>query len=205
MRAFSDVAFADMLADVDGRRLLPNQQERFVALLAEQSPIYAGRSTGDAERVRGYLLASFEAMGLPPSAMPFVIEELESGLNPYVVAAAAKALRGARDISDLIAPLLLAAIDRIRGSDDVVCFNFRRDRGAQDAPTTALMELFRTLAWLGPRAGEAEAPLKAMLSRQPPGFSVQVRAEIEKALAAVSGSGLTTKASGENLTLGARV
>jgi len=194
MRAFSDVAFADILADVDGLRWLPNQQERFVALLAEQSPIYAGRSTGDAERLRGYLLASFESMGLPPSAMPFVIEQLESGLNPYVVAAAAKALRGAGDISGLIALLLLAAIDRIRGSDDVVCFDFRGDRGVQDAPTTALMELFRTLAWLGPRAAEAEAPLKAMLSQQPPGFSVQVKAEIEKALAAISASGLTTKA-----------
>lgn len=126
--------------------------------------------------------------------MLFVIEALESGLNPYVVAAAAKALRGARDLPDSIAPLLLAAIDRIRGSDDVVCFDFRRDRGAQTAPTTALMELFRTLAWLGPRASGAEPPLKAMLSQQPPDFSVQVIAEIEKALAAVSGSDLTTKA-----------
>ena len=71
-------------------RASPDQRDALAALLAEQSPLYAGRSTGDAERLRSYLLASFELMGLPASAMPFVIEELESGLNPYVVAAAAK-------------------------------------------------------------------------------------------------------------------
>jgi protein SCO1/2 len=111
-----------------------------------------------------------------------------------VVAAAAKALRGARDLPSHIGPLLLAAIDRIRGSDDVVCFDFRADPRTGDAPTTALMELFRTLAWLGLRASEAEAPLKAMLGQEPPGFSAQVKAEIEKALAAVCRGSMPTQA-----------
>ena len=130
MRAFSDVAFADIIAEVNRLRASPDQRDALAALLAEQSPLYAGRSTGDAERLRGYLLASFKSMGLPASAMPFVIEELESGLNPYVVAAAAKALRGARDFPDRVAALLIAAIERIRGSDDAVDFDFRADRGA---------------------------------------------------------------------------
>ncbi len=186
MRAFSDVAFADIIAEVNRLRASPDQRDALAALLAEQSPLYAGRSTGDAERLRSYLLASFESMGLPASAMPFVIEELESGLNPYVVAAAAKALRGARDFPDSVAALLIAAIDRIRSSDDAVDFDFRADRGAADAPVTALMELFRTLAWLGSRAGEAATPLREMLGQQPPCFSAEVRGEIETALAAVS-------------------
>ncbi len=181
----SGVAFADILAGVDDLRSQPDQREAIAALLAEQSPVYAGRSSGDAERLRGYLLASFETMGLPASAMPFVIEELESGLNAYVVAAAAKAMRGARDLPEQIVPLLLEAIERLRGSDDVVCFDYRNPASG-DAQTTALMELFRTLGWLGPRAFAAEAPLKAMLGQQPGNFSAQVRTEIEKALAAVS-------------------
>jgi cytochrome oxidase Cu insertion factor (SCO1/SenC/PrrC family) len=189
----SGVGFADILAGVDGLRSQPHQREAIAALLAEQSPIYAGRSTGDAERLRGYLLASFETMGLPASAMPFVIEELESGLNSYVVAAAAKAVRGARDLPERIVPLLLEAIERLRGSDDVVCFDYRNPPSG-DAQTTALMELFGTLGWLGPRAAAAEAPLKAMLGQQPSNFSAQVRTEIEKALAAVSRAGAPAEA-----------
>jgi cytochrome oxidase Cu insertion factor (SCO1/SenC/PrrC family) len=181
----SGVAFADILASVDDLRSRPDQREAVAALLAEQSPVYAGRSTGDAERLRGYLLASFETIGLPASAMSFVIEELESGLNSYVVAAAAMAMRGARDLPEQIVPLLLEAIERLRGSDDVVCFDYRKP-ATGDAQTTALMELFRSLGWLGPRAAAAATPLKAMLGQQPNNFSVQVRTEIEKALAAVS-------------------
>jgi cytochrome oxidase Cu insertion factor (SCO1/SenC/PrrC family) len=186
MRAFDEIALAGVLADVDRLRRSPDQRDAIVALLAEQSPIYAGLTTNNAERLRGYLLASFETIGLPDSAMPFVIEELESGLNSYVVAAAAKAVRGGRELHEQIVPLLLEAIERLRGSDDVVCFDYRGKPATGATQTTALMELFRTLGWLGPRASAAETPLKAMLGQQPSNFSVQVRTEIEKALAAVS-------------------
>jgi cytochrome oxidase Cu insertion factor (SCO1/SenC/PrrC family) len=185
MRAFADVAFAEIIAEIDRLRAAPDRQDALAAMLAEQSPIYAGRSSNDAERLRGYLLASFETTGLPTSALPVVIEELENGFNPYVVAAAAKAIRGARDLPNAIARLLLAAVDRIRGSDDLVSFDLRAAPAA-GAPVTALMELFRTLAWLGPRANGAQAPLGEMLERQPACFSTQVIAEIKIALAAVS-------------------
>lgn len=193
MHSFGGVAFADIVADINRLRSKPADREAIAALLAEQSPIYAGRSTGEAERLRGYLLARFETMGLPNSAISFVVEELDNGLNPYVVAAAASALRGAGDLPDGIVPRLLTAINRIRGSDDEVCFDFSpKPVAGGDAPNTALMELFRTLAWLGPRAAEAEAPLKAMISQHPCGFSARVRAEIENALGAVSqGNGPT--------------
>ena len=185
MRAFSDVAFAEVIAEIDRLRAAPDRRDALAAMLAEQSPIYAGRSSNDAERLRGYILASFETTGLPTSALPVVIEELENGFNPYVLAAAAKAVRGASDLPDAIAGLLLAAVDRIRGSDDLVNFDLRAAPAA-GAPVTALMELFRTLAWLGPRANGAQAPLAEMLGRQPACFSAQVNAEIMIALAAVS-------------------
>jgi cytochrome oxidase Cu insertion factor (SCO1/SenC/PrrC family) len=194
MHSSASIAFADVLADVDRLRCSPDQRDAVVALLAEQSPVYAGRSTGDAERLRGYLLASFETMGLPAAAVPFVIEELENGLNPYVVAAAAKAIRGARDVPEQTVTLLLEAIERLRSSDDVVCFDYCCEPAPGDAPITALMELFRTLAWLGSRAKQADAPLRAMLAQRPPGFSVQVRPEIEMALAAVSRGDMPTEA-----------
>jgi cytochrome oxidase Cu insertion factor (SCO1/SenC/PrrC family) len=180
---------ADIVAYVDRVRALPGSGDDLVELLAEQSPIYAGRSTNEAERLRGYLLASFELTGLPVSAMAFVIEELENGLNPYVVAAAAKAVRGGGNPSSLpgrIAPLLLDAIDRIRQSDDLVCFDGCAVPAGGASSTTALMELFRTVAWLGPHAGTALPALQAMLEREPPAFSRAMLADIEKAIVAVS-------------------
>jgi protein SCO1/2 len=177
---------ADIVAYVDRLRALPDAGDELVDLLAEKAPVYAGRSTGEAERLRGYLLASFEATGLPASALAFVIEELETGLNPYVVAAAAKALRGASSLPERIVPLLLDAIDRVRQSDDVVRFDSRAAAASGTTPHTALTEMFRTLAWLGPRAGAALPALQAMLARDPPVFSAAVLAEIEKAAAAVS-------------------
>jgi protein SCO1 len=182
--ALEAVASINPFAKVDRLRA-SHDTEALANLLAEQSPIYAGRGSSEVQRLRGYILASFETTQLPAAALPFVVEELEIGLNPYAVAAAAKALRGARDLPERITVLLLDAIDRIRSSDDVVRF----DRGADhstEPPTTALMELFRTLAWLGSRGRKAEAQLRAMLVQQPPGFSTRVRTEIEKALAAIS-------------------
>jgi len=177
---------AEVFARVDHLRSLPGRGDDLVNLLPEQSPIYRGRPTGDAERLRGYVLASFEQTGLPESAMAFVIEELESGHTPYVIAAAAKAARGARTVPAHIVPLLLDAIERVRQSDDVVSFDRSGLTGDGAPPTTALMELFRTLAWLGPRARVAVTSLKEFLERQPPAFSDLVRADAEKAVAAVS-------------------
>jgi hypothetical protein len=185
VRALDDMAVTEILRE-HRRRCLLAAPDAIVSLLAEHSSIYAGRSTADADRLRGFLLARFEATGLPASALPYVIRELESGLNPHVVAAAAKALRGGREFPGYIVSLLLGAIDRLQGSDDVVYFDFPARPAAKKRPGTALMELFRTLAWLGPRASEAEAPLKAMRGRRPYGFSPEVMAEIEKAVTAIS-------------------
>ncbi|MEA2937948.1 MAG: hypothetical protein QOC56_1452, partial [Alphaproteobacteria bacterium] len=103
---------ADIVAYVDAVRRRPVRRNELVALLAEQAPLYAGRGTNEAERLRGYMLASFQAIGLPPAAMHYVLEELQTGLNPYTVAAAAKALRGAANPPDAVVRLLLLAIDR---------------------------------------------------------------------------------------------
>jgi cytochrome oxidase Cu insertion factor (SCO1/SenC/PrrC family) len=192
MRAFDGATpVEDILAYVDRVRAAPALRDDLVGLLPEQAPIYAGRSANEAERIRGYMLASFETTGLPPAAIDYVLEELESGLNPYAVAAAAKAMRGAHGIPERAAPLLLQAIDRIRFSDDFVGF----ERGAAGpvgrTSTTALMELFRTLAWLGPRAGAALGRLQAMIGPEAGAFAPAVRVEIEKAVAAMSRAAAT--------------
>jgi cytochrome oxidase Cu insertion factor (SCO1/SenC/PrrC family) len=177
---------ADMFAAVDRLRALPGSGNYLANLLPEQSAIYVGRPSGDAERLRGYVLASFEQTGLPETAMAFVVEELESGDSPYVVAAAAKAARGANAVPEHIVSLLLDAIERISQSDDVVRFKHDEPLENGAAATTALMELFRTLAWLGARASTVLPSLEAMLQRRPSAFSDAVRADIENAITAIS-------------------
>jgi protein SCO1 len=182
----------DIFAYVDRLRATPASRDDLLGLLPEQAPLYAGRSANQVERIRGYLLASFETTGLPAAAVDYVLEELETGLDPYAVAAAAKALRGAHVVPDQAVPLLLKAIDRIRLSDDFVCFE-PADAATSGRPsTTALMELLRTLTWLGRRAVAALADLKAMVEPGAAALAPAVRLEIDKAIDAVSRSGPPT-------------
>jgi len=85
-----------------------------VELLPERIPVYRGRSANIVNRMRGYLLAAFEGAGLPEEALPYVFEELESGREAYVVAAAARALRGRDSRSSDAVPFLLKAIENIK-------------------------------------------------------------------------------------------
>src|SRR4051812_4867048 len=111
-----------LAARIDAARGRPDAAEALVAMLPEQSPAFAGQGTNDAERLRGYILAAFESTGLPPQAEPFVLEELETGRTPYTVAAAARALRAASAVPDEAPRLLVRAIARLRGDDEVVSF-----------------------------------------------------------------------------------
>lgn len=178
---------SDAAARIDALRVAPGGAEAVADMLAEQSPIYAGLGSNEAERLRGYVMASFEAVGLPPPGLPSVLEELETGRNAYLVAAAAKALRGAETPPADAAPLLLRAIERMRRADDIVRFDrfdaFLHDPAA-GPPVTALMELFRTLAWLGARARGSLEAMKEM--RAAGGFSPAVTAELEAAVAAAA-------------------
>lgn len=120
-----------------------------VALLAERHPLYAGLDANSAVRLRGYVLAAFARTGLPEAALPFVIEALETGQHPYLVGAAARALRGAPRPEAWMAPLLDRAVERMRSNDDTFSLD---EFGAQwpiDFPTTAAGELEKAVAWIG--------------------------------------------------------
>jgi cytochrome oxidase Cu insertion factor (SCO1/SenC/PrrC family) len=175
---------ADLAARVDAIRRLPDAAATLAAMLAEQSPLFAGRGANEAERLRGYILASFETAGLPPEAVPFVLEELETGQNVYTVAAAARALRGAREVPAEAPALLVGAIERLRRADDVVLFDRFEPVAASASGVTALAELARTLALLGPLAKAAIAELEALVDREGEALSATLRAELAEAVEA---------------------
>jgi len=177
---------ADLSAQIDATRRMPDAAGKLAAMLPEQSPFFAGRGTNEAERLRGYILASFETAGLPAGAVPFVLEELETGRNPYTVAAASRALRGAPKAPAEAPALLVGALARLRGADDVVSFERFAPAPAREPAVTALAELARTLALLGPRAKPALADLKALLDAEGDSFSPAVRDELAKAVEALA-------------------
>jgi cytochrome oxidase Cu insertion factor (SCO1/SenC/PrrC family) len=142
---------AEIVKNIVAIRCTPARREELVPLLAEQCPIYQNLSTGEAERIRGFILASFETIGLPEAAMPFVLEELETGINPYTVAAAAKALRGAEEVSDRFLSLLVAAAQRIAGNDDNVQYDTIDAGDRTTKRTSARTEILQTSALVGAR------------------------------------------------------
>ena len=140
---------------VDAVKLDPRHRDRLVELLPEQLSLYAGRSTNATVRMRGYITAAFEHVGLPDAALPYVLEELESGNDAYLVAAAASALRGLDRPTGRLVPFLLKALENMRYVDDAVSFDTYRPRWPLPSYTTATEEIMRTFAWLGEAARSA--------------------------------------------------
>src|SRR6185295_16972596 len=116
-----------------------------VALLDEQSSVYEGLGSGEAERLRARIFLALADATLPPAALPFILEELETGSDRVATAAAAIALRGASGPAPETEALVLKAMDRLALAD--APFAPRPGR-------TALQEVVATLAGL-PCAGEA--------------------------------------------------
>jgi protein SCO1/2 len=140
----------------------PQHREQLVELLPEQSPLYAGRGTNATTRIRGYILAAFERVGLPDAALPYVLEELESGRDAYLVAAAAKALRGLERPTSSVVVFLLKAVANIQYRDDAVSFDCYRPQWPMPSHTTAMEEIIKTCAWLGTLARPALPALHAL-------------------------------------------
>ena len=68
------------------------ERDSLVALLDETAPIYAGRSTADAERLRGYVLASFaegppvrDVVGCLRNGLPHQPGRADGEVEPGVV------------------------------------------------------------------------------------------------------------------------
>jgi protein SCO1 len=184
-----DTAEEQVAALVDAVKQDPHRRDCLVALLREQLPLYTGRSTNATVRMRGYIIAAFEQVGLPASALPYVLEELESGRDAYLVAAAARALRGLDDHAGQgqVVPFLLKAIENIRYLDDAVSFDSYHTRWPLPSHTTATEEILKTFAWLGPDGQSARAALEA-LRDDAPAMSPSAQATLQAVLEGLGGT-----------------
>jgi len=153
--------------------------EPLLKLLPEQTLTYQGRSTNEIIRIRGYILAAFETLGLPDAAIPYVLEELESGRDAYLVAAAAKAVRGISNPTEQLIPFLFKAVENIKYMDDAITFDSYKPQWPIENYTTALTEIFETFKHLGKIAHSALPKLEVMYEDDR-SFSEQTRGKIKE-------------------------
>ena len=154
-------------------------------LLSEQHPVYRDRSTGETARMRGYAMAALELTGTPQRAIPYILESLESEFHPYLVAAAARSLRGLERPHPQIAPFLIKAIYNIWENDNPINFDSYRVNWPQKEYTTALSEIFKTLAHFGSYAKKVLPELQHLLQYYADKFSVAARDSLVKTIDAI--------------------
>jgi protein SCO1/2 len=138
-----------------------------VELLREDHPVYAGPAAVGVVRMRGWLYAALARRGVPASALPYLFEELESGHDGYLVAAAAHALQTVPP-DPVHAPFLTAALRNVVGRDQPVSFERFGETTTVDAPSSVVGELLSALERLGPLAGSALADLDHLLDNDYP-------------------------------------
>ena len=100
----------------------PDRHEQLTELLREDQPLYQQRGTATISRMRGWVLLAFGRVGLSDDALIFVLEELDTGTDAYLVAAAAHALRSYPRPHAALAPFVMRALNHIRYREEPVSF-----------------------------------------------------------------------------------
>jgi protein SCO1/2 len=173
----------DFAALVDATAADPARRERLTELLREDHPVYDERGTATIVRMRGWLLLALARGEISDAALIFVLEELDTGLDAYLVAAAARALRSYPRPTEALAPFVMRALTNIRYRDEPVSFENYGEYAVSTTGTSPVRELFAALAWLGPHARGVLPELESL--RASSGFSGRLRIDMDRALQAI--------------------
>jgi protein SCO1/2 len=155
-----------------------------VELLSERHAVYNERPGYQMNRIKGYALASFADVGLPDSAINFVLDELQNSRNAYTVAGAAKGLRGSKRPKAEYANFLIQAVHNLRYHDDSLDLTEFKPARPLRHPSSGKLEIFRTLQWL---KGYAKAVLPELNSflKNSIDFPPEIRKEIQTTINAI--------------------
>src|SRR6266550_1913543 len=148
MGALSESQFAAL---VDALSADPDRREQLTDLLREDHPLYNQRGTPTIVRMRGWVLLALAQGAVSDAELIFLLEELDTRTDAYLVAAAARALRSYPTPNAALAPFLMRALTNIRYRDEPVCFENYGEYAVSATGTSPVRELLATLAWLGPR------------------------------------------------------
>jgi protein SCO1/2 len=198
--AMAEPQFADL---VDGIAADAGRYDELLDLLREDHAVYRERSAATIVRMRGWVLLALERAGVSDAALAFVLEELDSGTDPYLVATAARALRTYRRPSASLAPFVMGALANIRYRDEPVSFDSYGIYAVSITGTSAVRELLSTMAWLGAHATSAVPELEALLA--PGGLPAALRGNVGRALQSIRGAPARADAAATFSCCGAQV
>lgn len=181
--ARSETEFASL---VDALAADPDRREQLTELLREDHPVYDQRGAATTVRMRGWVLLALARAGVSDAALIFVLEELDAGVDAYLVAAAARALRSYPSPNAALAPFAMRALTNIRYHDEPVSFEGYGEYANSSSYTTPVRELLVTLAWLGPHARGVLHEVEA-LRAQHGGLPKKLLVEVDRAVEAIRG------------------
>src|SRR5262245_12509752 len=134
--------------------------------------------------MRGWVLLALGRVGVSDAALLFVLEELDTGVDPYLVAAAAREPRSYPNRSSAFAPFVMRGLTTIRYHDKPVSFETYVEYAVTSSGTSPVRELLATLAWLGPHAREVLSEVES-LRTQPGGLSKKLVIDVDRAVEAI--------------------
>jgi protein SCO1/2 len=179
--AWSETQFAAL---VEALAADPHRGEQLTELLREEHPLYDQRGTATTVRMRGWVLLALARVGVSDAALLFVLEELDTGIDAYLVAAAARALRSYPNPNASFAPFVMRALTNIRYRDELVSFDHYGEYATSSTGTSPVRELLKTLAWLGPHARGVLHEVES-LRAQHGGLSRKLLVEVDRAVEAI--------------------
>src|SRR5688572_23540613 len=181
--AFSQTeeAFCDLIEELARD---PAKQNQLIDLLQEDHRVYAQRGTTTISRMRGWIVLALARINLPDAALPFVLEELDTGVDAYLVATAAIALRSYPAPSPAFAPFVVRAITNIRYRDERLSLYQYGGYAIGSTGTTPVRELLATLLWLGPHA-RGLAPEIELLHSGPTALNKKYHPSIDQVMSAI--------------------
>lgn len=183
-RALSEPQFAAL---VDTLAADPARRDELTGLLREDHPAYRQRGSAAIVSMRGWVLLALARAPLPEDALIFVLEELDTGVDAYLVAAAAIALRSCPRPNETLAPFVMRALTNARYRDTPVSLERYGEHATASAGTSPMRELFATLAWLGPHARGVLDELETL--RAQGNLPRKLRLDLDRALQAIRGEG----------------
>src|SRR4051812_32311787 len=83
----------EFAAMVDGLAADAERRAELIDLLREERALYDQRGAATIVRMRGWVLLALARVGVDDAALLYVLEELDTSADAYLVAAAARALR----------------------------------------------------------------------------------------------------------------
>ncbi|MDT4953640.1 MAG: hypothetical protein QOJ02_1778 [Acidobacteriota bacterium] len=169
---------------VDALAADPKRREQLTELLREDHPLYDQRGTATTVRMRGWVLLALARTGMSDAALLFVLEELDTGVDAYLVAAAARALRSYPNPNAAFAPFVMRALTNIRYRDEPLSFENYGEYAVSSAGTSPIRELLATLAWLGPHARGVLPELESLRAERG-GLPKKLLVDIDRAVEAI--------------------